>query len=101
MLENGRATPGSQPAFGSYHSLLDAISAPSTREVSFANAMFFSTRPSPANVCLPIKLTTVRVPRHQIGQEAGRYLTRQLEADGDFKRQSVKLPFELVIGAST
>jgi len=51
--------------------------------------------------CLPIKLTTVRVPRHQIGHAAGRYLTEQLEAGGEFKRQSVKLPFELVIGAST
>ncbi len=51
--------------------------------------------------CLPITLTTVRVPRRQIGQTAGQYLTEQLEADQEFKRHSVKMPFELVPGDST
>lgn len=51
--------------------------------------------------CLPIRLTTVRVPRREIGKTAGQYLTKQLEAGLQFKRQSVKMPFELVAGDST
>ena len=51
--------------------------------------------------CLPIPLTTVRIPRREIGVAAAKYLIDSLEHGVGLNSKSEKMAHELIVGAST
>ncbi len=79
---------------GVLHCLKHSISIPA--ELAICGYVGLETVDS-----LPVTMSTVRIPRREIGELAGRYLLDQLQSPSNTKSKSIKMPFTLVTGVST